>query len=130
MAALRQQLLAGLYGDEKNHAGVTAESCAAAADHCERELIEWMHQSPRIRALFPGRGSSAITIAALNARRRQQYGPLVRPHRRGSRRNEADDAAEQDGCGEDDCADDLALPPPAAAAAPAPAAASASSAAR
>ena len=128
MAALRQQLLSGLYGDEKNrHAGVTAASCAAAADHCESEICEWMQRSPRIKALFPGRSTAAaMTIASLNARRRALYGPLVRPHRRGSKRNDADDAA--DG-GDDDGDGDVALPP-FAAGAPAPAAASASSAAR
>lgn len=125
MAALRQQLLLGLYGDEKNgHAGVTAASCTAAADHCEREICHWMQRSQRIRALFPGRTTAAaMTIASINARRRALYGPLVRPHRRGSKRNDADDA-EEDG---DNGDADVALPPPAAAA-PAPAAASASSA--
>ena len=128
MAALLQQLLTGLYGDdEKNHVGVTAASCTAAADHSERELQRWMLQSERIKALFPGRATERwVTIAALNARRRALYGPLVRPHRRGSKRNDADDVEEGR---DDDGYGDVALPPPAAAA-PAPAAASASSSAR
>jgi len=127
MSELREQLLLGLYGDNKNHEGVTAASCAKAVDHCEGELARWMCESARIRALFAGRAHSSMTIAGLTARRRELYGPLVRPHRRGSKRNDMDEP--QDAVEDDNDAADLAVPPPAAAAA-APAPASASSAAR
>jgi hypothetical protein len=123
---LRQQLLLGLYGDpDTGHLGVTADSCTAAIEHTERELAQWMCNSDRIKALFPKRTApSRFTIAAMNARRRQEYGPVVRPHRRGSYTNDAADPV--DGEDEEDVVG-IVIPPPAAdAAAPAPAAASAS----
>lgn len=128
MPELRQQLLLGLYGDpESGHLGVTAVSCTAAIEHTERELQKWMLASDRIKALFPPRTAPGrFTIAAMNARRRGEYGPVVRPHRRGATTNDQDDPVD----GEDDDDDvGLAVPPPAAAAG-APASAAASSAVR
>ena len=109
MAQLRGHLLLGLYGDAKNaHAGVTAASCTAAADHMEREIERWMLASERIRALFPGRANpNSMTIAGLTAHRRALYGPLVRPHRRGARTNDESDPVD----GVDNGDEDLAVAP-------------------
>jgi hypothetical protein len=79
---LRDQLIAGFYGDGKGHTGVSAASCSAAIGHLHTVLNQWIASHPRLRALFPAKTTAKqLSIDFLNAKRRAAYGPTAPLHR-------------------------------------------------